>query len=229
MVPGTYSILPNTSSDIGNTTSYALHCIVGWSCLALYRHQVLDHSIESRHYCTMRRSLKDMILGWVALVLGAVLTASMVSEFIFMLYMRYSFEYSDMAYDGICGWTASIWYLALAVRVGVGHGKNQRILGMFLLDTWAVLMAVRGDEMTQHAMKAAVVLVSGHDTVEVRVDVIWWVKVALQYVMARTFIAFAHSHAAQARDHDLEEVVVGHDIEAQWADAAVELGVSGQE
>ena len=51
-------------------------------------------------------------------------------------------------------------------------------------------------------------LVSGQDTLEYHLDIIWWVKVAVQYAMALAVIRIHHSQSSQVKDVDLDEDVV---------------------
>ena len=75
-------------------------------------------------------------------------------------------------------------------------------------------------------MEVAMTLLSGQDPVTVRLDVIWWVKVALQYVMAWALMWFIHSQAyqvmvAQPLEADLEEVIVAQPLEVDLEEVIV--------
>ena len=147
-------------------------------------------------------------LAVLMVMLGVVLAASVAFELGLMLYLGLIHEGAVAASARSC--VVSSVCLIWGLIVGLSPGKNNLMEGQLLLEYWMIWMAWRGDEFSCNAMKAAVALVSDHH--QVRVDVIWWVKVSLQYVLAMAVIKFSHWNAAQqVRDGNLEEGVVDHE------------------
>ena len=138
-------------------------------------------------------------MRWFQVVVIVVFTATVVFELAFVLYLRYDMGSSHIGVEGAQGWLLSL----ISFVYSVASGQSS----LLYIDLWVVVMLSRGDEVTQHAMKAAVAMLCGQD-MEVRADVIWWVKVALQYAVAWVFINSCQSQAAHVKDDDLEEVVV---------------------